>query len=291
MTFSNRLRDVQTAQRSLLCVGLDSDNRKIPPHLRSSVEGILEFNRGIVQATSDLVCAYKLNLAFYEVLGSRGWDILKATLAMIPKSVLTIGDGKRGDIGNTAEQYSAALFDELSFDAITVNPLMGHDAVEPFLRKPDRGVFLLTLTSNAGSRDFQRVKMGKSYLFERIALRARSWNDRDNIGLVVGATHPAELRRIRKIVLMMPILIPGIGTQGGDLKSAVRYGCNSERWGSIINASRSIIYASSEATFAESARAEAVKLRNEIEQHRLAVGAAGHRSRHIHGSGRGARRR
>lgn len=265
-SFNNRLRDVQTARQSLLCVGLDSDFRRIPPHLGTSADGVLAFNRAIIGATSDLVCAYKLNLAFYEVLGSRGWDALKATLAMVPKSVLTIGDGKRGDIGNTAEQYAAALFDELSFDAITVNPLMGYDAVEPFLRKPDRGVFLLTLTSNPGSRDFQRLRVGTKHLYERIAVRARSWNDNDNIGLVVGATRPAELRRIRKLVTTMPMLIPGIGAQGGDLQSAVRSGCNSDGWGGVINVSRSVLYAASGEGFADAARIEATNLRDAIER-------------------------
>jgi len=264
MTFADRLRGIQSSQDSLLCVGLDTDLRHIPPHLNPSAQGVLDFNRAIIEAASPFVCAFKLNLAFYEVLGSRGWDTLKSTLAMIPKTVLTIGDGKRGDIGNTSDQYAAALFDELSFDAVTVNPFMGYDSVEPFLKRRERGVFLLTLTSNAGSRDFQRLKIGKTFLFERIAARAKHWNVSGNIGLVVGATHPFELKRIRRIVPEMPILIPGVGKQGGDLKSAVRYGCDRDGLGAIINASRGVIYASGGADFAEAARSQAAKLKAEI---------------------------
>jgi orotidine-5'-phosphate decarboxylase len=260
MTFTQKLRDVQLKQNSLLCIGLDVDADKIPPHLQSSMNPVLEFNRQIIEATHDLVCAYKPNLAFYEAMGEHGLTTLRETLKLIPKSVLTIGDGKRGDIGNTAERYAKSLFDDFGFDSVTVNPYMGFDSVEPFLNNPAKGVFLLTLTSNAGSKDFQRLKVNGKPLYEKVVQTAKKWNMNKNIGLVVGATHPRELKTIRKIVPEMPLLIPGIGKQGGDLKSAVRNGCDKNGQLAIINASRSIIYASSGKDFAKAARAEAKML-------------------------------
>jgi orotidine-5'-phosphate decarboxylase len=264
MTFTQKLRDVQFHQNSLLCIGLDVDADKIPLHLQSSANPVLEFNRQIIEATHDLVCAYKSNLAFYEAMGERGLATLRETVKLIPKSVLTIGDGKRGDIGNTAERYTKSLFDDFGFDSVTVNPYMGFDSVEPFLKNPEKGVFLLALTSNPGSKDFQRLKINGKPLYEKVVQAAKKWNTNQNIGLVIGATHPRELRTIRKIVPEMPLLIPGIGKQGGDLTSAVRNGCDKNGQLAIINASRSIIYASSGKDFAEMARAEAKKMRDEI---------------------------
>jgi orotidine-5'-phosphate decarboxylase len=260
MTFTQKLRDVQFRKKSLLCIGLDVDLEKIPEHMKSSPNPVLEFNRRIIEATHDLTCAYKPNLAFYEAMGDRGLATLRETVKLIPKSVLTIGDGKRGDIGNTAERYAKSLFDDFGFDSITVNPYMGFDSVEPFLKNPEKGVFLLALTSNPGSKDFQRLKIQGKPLYEKVVLMAKKWNTRQNIGLVVGATHPRELKAIRKIVPEMPLLIPGIGKQGGDLKAAVRDGCDTNGQLAIINASRSIIYASSGKDFAEAARAEAKKM-------------------------------
>lgn len=247
-----------------MCVGLDADIELIPKHLRSLANPVLEFNRRIIEATSDLVCAYKLNLAFYEAMGSSGWQTLRDTLSFIPKSIITIGDGKRGDIGNTAERYARALFDDLGFDAATVNPYMGYDSVEPFLRNDKHGVFLLALTSNEGSKDFQRLNVGGKPLYERVVQTAAKWNTKKNLGLVVGATHPDELRSIRSLAPAMPLLIPGIGKQGGDLRSAVRNGCNIKGELAIINASRSIIYASNGKDFAAAARKEAEMLCRQI---------------------------
>jgi orotidine-5'-phosphate decarboxylase len=264
MTFTQKLREIQTKQNSLLCIGLDVDLEKIPEHLKSLVNPVLEFNRRIIEATHDLVCAYKPNLAFYEAIGEHGLTTLRETLKLIPKSVLTIGDGKRGDIGNTAERYAKTLFDDFGFDSVTVNPYMGFDSVEPFLKNPEKGVFLLALTSNPGSKDFQRLKINGKPLYEKVVRTAKKWNTNQNIGFVVGATHPRELKAIRKIVPEMPLLIPGIGKQGGDLTSAVKDGCTKNGLGAVINASRSIIYASSGKDFAEAARAEAMKLRDEI---------------------------
>ncbi len=265
VNFTERLRSVQRRTKSLLCIGLDVDPRLIPSHLRGSV---IEFNRRIIEATHDLVCSYKLNLAFYEALGSKGGDTLAKTLEFIPSSIITIGDGKRGDIGNTSEQYVKALFDDFGFDAVTVNPYMGHDSIEPFLRKPERGVFLLALTSNQGSKDFQRMKIANRPLYEHVALKAKRWNVKQNIGLVVGATHPRELKRVRALVPAMPILIPGIGKQGGDVWRSVQYGCTREGDLAVITASRSILYASRGKDFAQKARREGLKMKMEIQRAR-----------------------
>jgi orotidine-5'-phosphate decarboxylase len=242
---------------------------KIPTHLQSTKSPVLEFNRQIIEATHDLVCAYKPNLAFYEAMGERGTVTLRETLKLIPKSVLTIGDGKRSDIGNTVERYAKALFDDFGFDSVTVNPYMGFDSIEPFLTNPEKGVFILALTSNSGSKDFQRLKVGTKPLYEKVVHTAKNWNVNRNIGFVVGATHPKELQQIRKIVPDMPILIPGIGKQGGDLKSSIHYGCDKHGQLAVVNASRSIIYASSGKDFAKAARAEAKKM---VEEMRMYVG-------------------
>jgi orotidine-5'-phosphate decarboxylase len=271
MKFLERLREIQTDRDSLLCIGLDVDVAKIPSHLQSAENPALEFNRQIISATQDLVCAYKPNLAFYEAMGERGLSALRETVKLIPKSILSIGDGKRGDIGNSAERYAQSLFGDFGFDAVTVNPYMGFDSLEPFSKDPEKGAFILALTSNPGSKDLQRLKTGSRPLYERVVRIARKWNTNRNLGLVVGATHPRELQSVRRIVPEMPILIPGIGKQGGDLKSAIRYGCDKNGQLAIINASRSIIYASSGTDFAEAARKEAIALRSEMQKHQEAI--------------------
>ncbi len=268
MNFTGRLAAVQKTTGSLLCVGLDPDPGRMPAAFRGDGADVAEFNRRIIEATSDLVCAYKLNLAFYEAAGEHGWSMLRRTLSFIPENVVTIGDAKRGDIGNTAAMYAHALLADLGFRATTVNPYMGFDSVEPFLRDPERGAFILAVTSNPGAKDFQYVKAGAHPLYERVIRRAQSWNTKGNCGLVVGATRPAELRRIRAMVPDMPILIPGIGAQGGDLKSAVRHGCTRDGLLAIINAGRSILYASSGEDFADAARRAAAELRDEINRYR-----------------------
>ncbi|HWP82447.1 MAG TPA: orotidine-5'-phosphate decarboxylase [Bacteroidota bacterium] len=264
MAFIDRLQTVQEKQSSLVCVGLDTDPRLLPAHLQGQPDAVLEFNRLIIEATHDLVCAYKMNLAFYEILGEHGWSILKRTLKFIPSSVLTIGDGKRGDIGNSSDRYARALFQQVGFDAVTVHPYMGFDSIEPFLKDAERGVFVLTLTSNPGSKDFQRLAVGTAPLYLWVARAAQQWNTKRNVGLVVGATHPKQLKLIRRAVPDLPILIPGVGAQGGDLKTAVRFGCVSSGNLALITVSRSIIYASSGKDFAEAARTAAQNLRDEI---------------------------
>jgi len=266
MTFLSKLTSAQRNQNSLLCVGLDADSVLLPTNVRNSPNPVLEFNKRIIDVTHDLVCAYKLNLAFYEALGSTGWETIRQTMAAIPKNILTIGDGKRGDIGNTSAQYAKSMFG-LGFDAVTVNPYMGFDSIEPFLEDPQRGAFILALTSNPGSKDFQRLRTGRVPLYEKVAATAKKWNTNKNVGLVAGATHPKELQRIRKIAPTLPLLIPGIGKQGGNLKSSVRFGCDKHGELALVNASRSVIYASSGEDFATAARREATKLRDEIRRY------------------------
>lgn len=264
MNFTEKLIETQKKKDSLLCIGLDSDPRLLPASVAAVSNPVLMFNRLIIEATSDLVCAYKFNLAFYEALGERGWGTLRKTLQLVPKDTIKIGDGKRGDIGNTAKKYATALLEDIGFDAVTVNPYMGFDSIEPFFENPDKGVFILALTSNPGSRDFQRLKVGSTRLFERIAGNAKKWNTKKNLGLVVGATHPREIKRIREIAPELPFLIPGIGAQGGDLASSIRYGCLKNGYGAVVNVGRGIIYASGLSDFDYIARQEAERFRNEI---------------------------
>ncbi len=241
---------------------------KLPQSILKTNNPVLEFNRRIIEATKDLVCAYKINLAFYESLGERGWKTIHETLNAIPGEIITVGDAKRGDIGNSAERYARAMMDDFKFDATTVNAYMGKDCVDPFITRDDRGAFILALTSNPGSKDFQYLKAGPRPIFMHIAAKAKKWNVKNNIGLVVGATHPADLKRIRRAVPDMPLLIPGVGVQGGDLRAVVRYGCDKQGNLAIINASRSVIYASLRENFAEAARTEALQMRDEINRYR-----------------------
>ena len=263
MNFIEKLTGATQKNNSLLCVGLDPDPERMPDKV-----GVFEFNKAIIDATSDLVCAYKLNLAFYEALDDEGWDALKRTIKYIPDDVPVIGDAKRGDIGNTAKAYARAIFSNLDFDAATVNPYLGFDSIEPFIQYTDKGVFILCRTSNAGALDFQslhcKVESGNRPLFELVALKASQWNTHGNIGLVVGATYLEELKLIRQSHPDMPLLIPGIGAQGGELESVVRYGIDSKGKKAIINSSRQIIYASRGNDFAQAARRAASELREQL---------------------------
>ncbi len=268
MTFIDRLRKIQHSGNSLLCIGLDTDLKKIPQHLLKKKNPLVEFNRAVIETTRDLVCAYKLNLAFYEARGEHGWHALRETLALIPKFVITIGDAKRGDIGNSSERYAHSLLHDLKFDAVTVSPYMGKDSVAPFLESKAHGVFLLALTSNPGAKDFQYQKVGKKFLYEKVIETASRWSD-GNIGFVVGATQAQQLRSVRKIVPHAPLLIPGIGAQGGNLEDVVRYGCDANGDLAVINASRSILYASNGKDFAGKAREEAMRLNDAINSFRM----------------------
>jgi orotidine-5'-phosphate decarboxylase len=256
--FIDKLLNASRKNQSLLCIGLDPD-----PELMPGVD-ILQFNKEIIEATRDLVCAYKPNLAFYEALGTAGLTILEKTVAYIPGDIPVIGDAKRGDIGNTARAYARALFSVFGFDATTVSPYLGFDSIEPFISYRDKGVFILCRTSNKGARDFQDLCIDGVPLYEVVAHKAGEWNTHDNIGLVVGATYPEELKRVRSICPEMCLLIPGVGAQGGDVASAVGYGVDARGERAIINVSRQVLYASNEKDFALAARAVADKLRQQI---------------------------
>lgn len=263
MTFRDTLRNIQAQTRSLLCCGLDPDAERLPAGLPGTGnEAVPEFLKAVVAATTGLVCAYKPNLAFFEALGDCGTACLRDTLRAVPEGILTIADGKRGDIGNSARMYARALFEDLGFSAATVNPYMGEDAVRPFLEYGDRGVFVLCLTSNPGSADFQR----ENDLYLRVAEKVLQWDESGNAGLVVGAQHPQELARIRALVGNMPILVPGVGAQGGDLRDVLKAGIAENRSGLLINVSRSILYASDGLEFASSAREAAGTLSNTIRE-------------------------
>ena len=263
MNFLEKLGEVSRENQSLLCVGLDPDPALMPAGI-----DIFKFNKAIIDATVDLVCAYKPNIAFYEALGNTGLDALKRTRDYVPERVPVIIDAKRGDIGNTAQAYATGLFDYYKCDAATVNPYLGYDSLEPFIRYRDRGVFVLCRTSNAGAADFQslqfEVKGRPRMLFEIVAEKVNEWNKYGNLGLVVGATYPEELKLIRQRYPEMPLLIPGVGAQGGDLARVASYGVDAARRKTIINSSRQILYASKGKDFAVAAGRTAKELRDKI---------------------------
>lgn len=264
MNFQKRVHKIQSKTQSLLCVGLDTDPKKIPQHLRSKKNGVLEFNKQIINATKDIACAYKMNFAFYEAMGKEGWSIIEKTRALIPSSVLTIADAKRGDIGNSSGYYANAIFRTLGFDSVTVSPYMGKDSVQPFLEDKNKGVFLLALTSNTGAYDFQYKTFGRKCLFEEVVIVSQRWTKHHNLGFVVGATTSAEIRTVRKLAKNIPFLVPGVGAQGGRVEDVIKFGCTKDGFGILINSSRNILYSSGGKDFADAARSEALKLKNEI---------------------------
>ncbi len=252
-------------KRSYLCVGLDTDIDKIPSHLLKTDDPIFEFNRQIIDATADLCVAYKPNIAFYEALGTKGWESLQKTLEYIPDNLFTIADAKRGDIGNTSRLYAKAFFQELDFDSITVAPYMGRDSVLPFLDFPGKWVILLALTSNPGSEDFQQLPINGrgGNLYEQVLEISRQWAGHDQLMYVVGATQTDHLANIRKIVPDHFLLVPGVGAQGGDLEAVSRFGMN-KNCGLLVNATRSIIYSGNGVDFADKARTSAMEIRNQM---------------------------
>lgn len=270
------LLETQWSCDKFVCVGLDTEFDKIPESVRRdhvSVEStIVTFNRAIVEATSDLVCAYKPNTAFYEAHGAEGIAALKKTIAdihAIAPDVPVILDAKRADIGNTNSGYVNAAFDFLRADAITVHPYLGAEALKPFLERAEKGVIVLCRTSNPGAGEFQDLLVNGEPLYRLVARRVASeWNKNGNCLLVVGATYPNELREVRQLVGDMPILIPGIGAQGGDVEKTVTAGKDSRGHGIIVNSSRGIIFASKDEDFAEAARRETKNLRDIINQYR-----------------------
>ena len=255
-----------------VCVGLDGDYNLLPKSVKdgSKETSIFNFNKAIIDSTSDLVSAYKPQVAHYEEAGLDGWSALSKTIKYLNEScpdIPVILDAKRGDIGATNKHYSKAIFDNLGFDAVTVNPYLGKESLEPFLTYKNKGIIILVRTSNPGAKEIQDlvIEGEGAPLYQHLAkIIASDWNYNHNCGVVVGSTYPEELKKVREIIGDMPILIPGIGTQGGDLEAAVKNGINSQKQGIIISSSRSIIYASSGEDFAEAARIETEKLHNQI---------------------------
>ena len=257
-------------KRSFLCVGLDSDILKIPPHLKEMTDPIFAFNKEIIDATQDLCVAYKPNLAFYESLGVSGWESLEKTVHYIREKYpeqFIIADAKRGDIGNTSNLYARAFFDHMDFDAVTVAPYMGEDSVKPFMTYLDKWVILLALTSNKGAADFQYLKDEASgdELFESVLKTSQKWGEADQMMYVVGATKAEKLKEIREIVPDHFLLVPGVGAQGGSLAEVAQNGMN-DQCGLLVNSSRGIIYASSEKDFADKARLAAMDVQVDMEE-------------------------
>lgn len=294
----NQLIEQIKRKKSFLCVGLDPDLKKLPKHLLKEPDAIFEFNKRLIDATAPYAVAYKPNIAFYEALGPRGWNSLQRTLAYIPKDCFTIADAKRGDIGNTSSLYAQAFFDKnssgMSFDSITVAPYMGRDSVMPFLEFKDKWVILLALTSNEGSADFQThllnpqlsrndddelglansqivVENQNEYVFERVLRVSQEWGGADRLMYVVGATKALMLKQVRKIAPDHFLLIPGVGAQGGSMEEVCKYGMNKD-CGLLVNAARSIIYASSGTDFEQKAAEEAQRMQQEMEAQLKAFG-------------------
>lgn len=257
------LHEQMLQKQSFLCVGLDADIHKLPKHLLTERDPILTFNRAIIDATSDLAVAYKPNLAFYESLGIRGWESLQGSLEYIPSECFTIADAKRGDIGNTADMYARTFFKTYPFDSVTVNPYMGKDSVTPFLAYEGKWAIVLGLTSNPGAADFQYFEGQSEKLYSHAIKKMASWGSPDNLMFVVGATRADEIASIRALVPEHFFLVPGVGAQGGSLAEVYKHGAN-RQIGLLVNASRSILYASSGKDFAEAARAEALRMQQEM---------------------------
>ena len=251
---------------SFLCIGLDTDIKKIPKHLFAFEDPVFEFNKRIIDETKDLCVAFKLNIAFYESNGIDGWKSLMKTIEYIPNDIFTIADAKRGDIGNTSSMYAKTFFESMDFDSITVNPYMGSDSVEPFLNFKNKWVILLALTSNTGSQDFQKISDNNDIkLYENVIKKSSKWAGNERIMYVIGATQSQSIKEIRKIIPNHFLLVPGIGAQGGSLAEVLENGLNSD-YGLLINSSRSIIYSDSSLDFASSARNAAMQIKLEMER-------------------------
>jgi orotidine-5'-phosphate decarboxylase len=261
----NRAQLVQQIKekRSFLCVGLDTDIAKIPKHLQSHSNAVFEFNKAIIDATKDHCVAYKINTAFYEALGVKGWEAMEKTVDYIPSSHFKIADAKRGDIGNTSTQYAKAFFETLNFDSVTVAPYMGEDSIRPFMEYENKFVIVLGLTSNKGAHDFELQKMDNEFLYEKVIRKVAEWGTPENLMFVVGATQASELANIRKIIPDHFLLVPGVGAQGGSLKEVSEYGMNKD-CGLLVNASRAIIFASDKEDFAEQVKIVAKEYQKEM---------------------------
>lgn len=279
MDFNQKLNAAIEKNNSLLCVGLDTDIEKIPQHLLTLADPVFEFNKKIIEQTSDLICCYKANIAYYSALGTKGLESLIKTIDYLKSQhpdIPFILDAKRADVGSTSEKYAKEVFDVLKADSVTVNPYFGLDSLEPLLKYKDKGVIILCKTSNPGAFEFQDLKVDGMPLYIKVAQKIVEWDQKyHNCLMVVGATWPEELKKIREIAPEMFLLIPGIGKQGGDLQKTLEYGLTKNksgltpmRSGLIIHSCRDIIYSSSEQNFAEKAREKAIELRNEINKYR-----------------------
>ncbi|MDJ0644924.1 MAG: orotidine-5'-phosphate decarboxylase [Flavobacteriaceae bacterium] len=253
-------------KKSFLCIGLDTDLEKVPPHLLDYEDPIFEFNKQLIDATHHLAVAYKPNSAFYEAYGIHGWTALQKTINYLNQEypeIFTIADAKRGDIGNTSTRYAKAFYEDLNFDSITVAPYMGRDSVEPFLEFKDKFTILLALTSNIGGLDFQTLKIEHEELYKKVLKTSLTWKNADHLMYVVGATRPEYFAEIRKIVPDHFLLVPGVGAQGGKLEDVCKYGLNDDI-GLLVNSSRGVIYASEGEDFAAKARQKASELQLEM---------------------------
>ena len=265
---TQQLIDQIKIKKSFLCVGLDVDLNKIPKHLLELEDPIFEFNKAIIDATHDLAIAYKPNIAFFEACGIKGWMSLQKTINYINEKhpeIFTIADAKRGDIGNTSSMYAKAFFEDLNFDSVTVAPYMGKDSVEPFLAFENKHTIMLALTSNEGAFDFQTLQVNGKELYKQVLETSKTWKNSKNLMYVVGATKAEYFTEVRKIVPDSFLLVPGVGAQGGSLSEVCKYGMN-DNVGLLINSSRAIIYASNGTDFADVARAEALKMQQEMEE-------------------------
>ena len=270
MSFLQKFRDAADTRKSRVCVGLDPDPQRLPAHLTGTANPVSVFLREIVSATQDLVCAYKPNFAFFGAMGTAGWQSLTDVIHAIPDTTPVVLDFKAGDIGNSAARYAQMAYERLGVDAVTVNPLMGADAVAPFLDYRDRCAFLLCLTSNPGAADFQRLSTNDGPFYLHVARKAVEWSATGPCGLVVGATHVGELASVRSLAPELPILVPGVGAQMGDPAAVIRHGADGNGGGLLVNASRSVLYASSGRDFAADARKAAEGLRANLERERSA---------------------
>jgi orotidine-5'-phosphate decarboxylase len=252
------------SKRSFLCVGLDSDPERIPAHLGTGPDAMLEFNKSIIDATKEFTVAYKPNTAFYEALGADGWQVLADTIAHIPDDCFIIADAKRGDIGNTAEQYAKAFFSDLNVDSITLSPYMGRDSISPFLGREGKWAIMLGITSNPGANDFQLIHTdsGKA-VYESVIEKGKEWGGPHELMFVVGATRPEQLVQVRRLASDHFFLVPGVGAQGGDLQSVMKAGFNKDI-GLLVNSSRGIIFASDGPDYAEMAGQKAAGIQQEM---------------------------
>jgi orotidine-5'-phosphate decarboxylase len=252
-------------KKNYLCIGLDTDITKIPEHLQSNPNAVVEFNKAIIDATKSFCVSYKINTAFYEAMGVKGWQALEETVQYIPKTHFTIADAKRGDIGNTSAQYAKTFFEVYNFDAVTIAPYMGEDSIRPFLDYNDKWTIVLGLTSNKGARDFELQRTGDDYVYEVVLKKVKQWGTPENLMFVIGATQAQQLQSIRNILPEHFLLVPGVGFQGGSLSEVSKYGLNTDG-GLLVNVSRAIIYASEDENFAEEAAAIASQYAEEMKQ-------------------------